>query len=117
MKKLTFTLAAILFFLGGCSDDKLIGTWVQPIPGMEDKLQGITLNKDGSAQSVNMHTLLYTGWQREGNILTLTGQSIGNGRTITIKEEFEIQQLDDHNLKLHFGNTVLNYTRQTSTGE
>ncbi len=117
MKKLIFMLITAFFILNGCTKDKIIGTWVQPIPGMEDKLQGITLNKDGSAQSVNMHTLLYTGWQREGNILTLTGQSIGNGRTITIKEEFEIQQLDEHNLKLHFGNTVLNYTRQTSTGE
>ncbi len=111
MKKLIFALVATLFVLGGCSEDKIIGTWLQPIPGMEDEFQGIRLNKDGSADSVNMRTLQYDHWQRKGDVLILTGQSIGNHQTITIREEYKIQKLDNHTLELYGGGSFLKYTR------
>lgn len=117
MKKLIFMLITAFFILNGCTKDKIIGTWVQPIPGMENQIQGFTLNKDGSAASVNMHTLSYTNWKQKENTLVLIGQSIGNGQTITIKEEFEILQIDNQTLKLRFGDTSFEYTRLTNTGE
>ncbi len=118
MNKLIFMLAASFFILSGCTEDKLIGTWIQPIPGRENQFQGIRFNKDGSAASVNMHTLQYDSWQRKNNhILVLTGYSIGNGHTITIEEEFEIQQLDENSLKLRFNDAVFSYTRQKPNGE
>lgn len=105
-------LSAVLFLLSACSDNQLVGTWVQPIPGQENAVQGFTLNKDGSASSVNMHTLIYKSWQQEGNILKLSGESLGNGQIITINEEFLIKQLDKKSLILQRGTTDFNYRRQ-----
>ena len=112
MKKLIFVLTTAFFILSGCAKDEIIGTWVQPIPGMENQNQGFVLNQDGPAASVNMHTLSYTHWQRKKDALVLTGQSIGNGRTINIKEEFTILQLDEKNLRLQLGDSVFEYTRK-----
>ena len=74
MKKLLSVLCVL--FLSACGDTEIPGTWLQPIPGMEDKTQGFTLNDDGTAQSVNMATLQYTTWRRDGDILTLTDDAI-----------------------------------------
>lgn len=57
----------------------LVGTWVQPIPGRTGGWsQGMQFNADGTANSVNMYTLVYDTWKREGDMLILTGKSVGN---------------------------------------
>ena len=111
MKKL-FSLFAFLFLLSACGQDKLVGTWIQPIPGMENQIQGFKLNADGSAESVNMHTLVYNAWSHKNNTLTLKGESIGNGQTIKISEQFEIQNLTQDTLILRLQDSVFTYTRQ-----
>ncbi len=42
---------------------KIEGTWLEPIPGMENRLQGFKLEDNGKASSVNMATLLYDSWK------------------------------------------------------
>lgn len=111
MKKL-FSLFAFLFLISACGQDRLVGTWIQPIPGMEDQIQGFKLNADGSAESINMHTLVYNAWSNKNNTLTLKGESIGNGQTIKISEQFEIQNLTKDTLTLRLQDSVFTYTRQ-----
>lgn len=64
----------------------LEGSWVEPVPGMEEQTQGFTLNEDGTAASINMATLQYQEWSASGDTLVLTGKSIGNGQTIDMAD-------------------------------
>ena len=66
------------------------GTWLEPIPGMEPRMQGFTLHEDGRAESVNMATLQVESWTREGEDLVLRGKSIGNGQTIEYRDEWTV---------------------------
>lgn len=89
MKKfyLSFLFAFILVACTGTPTPQ--GTWLQPVPGMPQQTQGFRLHKGGKAESVNMATLLYTTWQINGNELTLTGQSLGNGQTIDFVQTYQ----------------------------
>ena len=111
LKKYVFILS--LAALAGCAANSTItGQWVQPIPGMEQQMQGFKLEKGGEASSINMATLLYEKWEKQGNTLTLYGKSIGNGQTLPFTESYTIQQLDASTLKLlsSYG-SVFTYTR------
>ena len=89
------------------------GTWVQPIPGMTEQVQGFTLYSDGSAESVNMATLQYTQWSlHEPETLILYGLSIGNGQTIEFCDTLAIALLSSDSLVLHRGELDLTYYRQ-----
>lgn len=93
--------AAALLLLVGCGKaDPLAGSWVQPIPGMEDQIQGIKLDKGGRAESINMYTLLYESWQHKGNQLILQGKSIGNGQAIDFEVIYVIKKLSRDELVL-----------------
>ena len=56
---------------------KLAGKWVQPIPGQEPAMQGFQLNPDGTASSINMHTLIYDKWELKGDTLILWNHTTG----------------------------------------
>lgn len=89
------------------------GTWLQPIPGMTEQVQGFTLYSDGSAESVNMATLQYTQWSLpEPETLILYGLSIGNGQTIEFCDTLAIALLSSDRLVLHRGELDLTYYRQ-----
>ncbi|HVI46529.1 MAG TPA: lipocalin family protein [Chitinophaga sp.] len=93
--------------------DKLIGKWVQPIPGQEPDKQGIQLNSDGTATSINMHTLIYEKWELKGDTLIMwnhtTGvKAAGPGIDTTI-----VKQVTDSTLiLLGNGGMELSYTRE-----
>jgi len=40
-------------------NELIYGSWVQPNPIYEKEVQGFKLNKDSSAESINMATLVY----------------------------------------------------------
>lgn len=111
MKKIIFLFVS-LFWLAACKPDKLVGVWVQPVDGQAGEEQGFVLNNDGSAASVNMHTLLYDSWKRKGQVLVLSGKSVGNGQTIDFVEEYEIRHADENVLELRMGDYVTRYTRK-----
>ena len=46
------------------SERDFVGIWVEPVPGMVG-VQGIALEEDGAAHSVNMATLRYETWKYE----------------------------------------------------
>jgi len=88
MIKLKNTTIALLFICGACqspsskskeefSKEILFGKWVQPIPGQENENQGFQLNEDGTANSLNMHTLLYDKWKLSKDTLFLWNHTVG----------------------------------------
>lgn len=109
MKKVFALLSALVLF--ACGGEDIAGTWTQPVPGMESMVQGFVLNPDGTAVSVNMATLQYETWRRDGDALVMTGKSIGNGQTIEFTETFEIESLVDNTLVLKSDENIFTYTR------
>ena len=85
--------AATLLTACTTTPDPVAGTWVEPIPGMPGKVQGFSLEEDGSASSVNMATLTTERWTREGDRLILEGKSIGNGQTIEYRDEWTVLEI------------------------
>lgn len=81
----------------------LEGSWVEPVPGMEEQTQGFTLNEDGTAVSINMATLQYQEWSAGGDTLVLTGKSIGNGQTIDVADTLIIVRANTDSLVLRRG--------------
>lgn len=95
-----------------CAGNGIEGKWVEPIPGMENQVQGINLEKDGKASSINMATLQYEKWGKKDDKLILSGKSIGNGQTITFSDTLNIKELTDKELTLTKGNLTINYKKQ-----
>lgn len=110
MSKFKLIMVAV-FLLAGCDNPSIIGTWVQPVPGMEGQIQGIQIREGGIAKSVNMQTLQYKSWRQNRDDLILWGESIGNGQTINFEERYEIKKLSQRQLKLKDGETVLQFYR------
>jgi len=90
----------------------LIGSWVEPIPGNPNAIQGFTLNEDGTASSINMHTLLYQKWVLKPGKLILTAKSIGNHSSSIDDEAYTIELVGKNSLKLNNGYASLTYKRQ-----
>lgn len=44
------------------------GKWTEPVPDMENQMQGIELKEGGKASSINMATLQYEKWEKKGEM-------------------------------------------------
>ena len=95
----------------------LTGTWTQPVPGQAGGWsQGMQLNADGTASSVNMYTLVLESWKREGDKLILTGKSVGNGINIAFTDTLTIDRKStDDSLFLRQGTNVQAFGRLRRT--
>lgn len=80
--------------------DKLAGKWIEPIPGQEPAIQGIQLNADGTASSINMHTLCYENWKLKGDTLFLRSHTEGVKRTGSYVDTTFVQTATDSSLVL-----------------
>ena len=63
-RNLTVVLA--ITTLVACNDVTIEGSWVESVPGISNLKQGFTLEANGSASSINMATLKYEKWKKEG---------------------------------------------------
>lgn len=117
MKTKMFTaLTAIAILASACQNKaSLTGQWIEPIPGNPDAIQGIDLKENGEASSINMATLQYKQWSREGDRLILSGESIGNHQTIAFADTFEIGKLTADSLVLKKGDYVMSLARPQSS--
>lgn len=109
MKATSFLSFGLLALLTACQSDPLIGKWVEPIPGMETEIQGVQLEENGKASSINMHTLQYESWSKQGNQLLLTGKSIGNHQTLSFTDTLTIEQCTPDSLILRRGTYRIAY--------
>lgn len=113
-----FFTACLIGLLSSCGGiqprehNPLIGRWVEPVPGNETEFQGFSLKNEGMASSVNMATLQYQKWRRDGNRLILSGKSIGNRQTIDFEDSYVIKKLTPHELILQKGDGTFVFQRK-----
>ena len=107
-----FALAALLLLAACGKNTGLAGQWVQEIPGMKGQFQGMLLKENGEARSINMHTLLYEKWEKDGDKLILSGKSIGNGQTIAFDISYLIKKVDAGQLVLNNGGEDLVFIKK-----
>jgi hypothetical protein len=127
MRNLLFIVSIVLFLqLESCqnnsnpvSDSKadlqsnqFAGSWLQPNPINENESQGFVLKSDGTAQSINMATLLYKEWWVESNKLVLVMESIGNRASSVDTIKYEVLLINDKELKLKDGELIDEYKRK-----
>jgi hypothetical protein len=100
-------------FLVSCSQPakSIVGSWAEPVPGQPGQVQGIRIEAEGKASSINMQTLVYESWEQQGDQIILTGKSIGNRQTISFSDTFEIVRLTADSLVIKKGNFRRIYTR------
>lgn len=118
MKKQIISMAVMAVVFAACGGGTktpvtVVGSWVMPINGQPGEVQGIKLEENGEASSINMHTLIYKEWEQQGNQLYLTVKSIGNGIEIEGVDTLKIDKLTPDSLVLssNYGYT-LEYVRQ-----
>ena len=104
-------LMTVVAFIA-CSGNGIEGKWVEPVPGMENQMQGINLEKGGKASSVNMATLQYEKWEKQGDKLIHSGKSIGNHETVSFTDTLTIEKLTESGLTLKKGSLTINYQKQ-----
>ena len=113
MRKCIFTafLAASALSVACQKAPGITGDWIEPVPGMEQAVQGFRLEENGKAVSVNMATLRYERWTREGDLLLLSGVSIGNRQTLTFCDTLKVLKITDDSLVLQNGDRIRRYSR------
>lgn len=113
MKKFMFFALAV-FACASCSrnysEQELLGLWIEPIPGMAG-VQGVALEENGKARSINMATLVYDGWKCSGNRLILSGESIGNGTRGRFSDTLTIEKVSADSLILRRGDLRIGYCK------
>ena len=120
MKTLLLAATVLIIAMTACNEKKskvtIIGSWIMPIDGQPGKMQGIWLDEDGEASSINMATLVYKYWEQQGDELYLTVKSIGNGVEIEGIDTLKIEKLTTDSLVLNsnYGYT-LRYAKEKST--
>ena len=120
MKTLLLAATVLIIAMTACNEKKskvtIIGSWIMPIDRQPGKMQGIRLDEDGEASSINMATLVYKYWEQQGDELYLTVKSIGNGVEIEGIDTLKIEKLTTDSLVLNsnYGYT-LRYAKEKST--
>ncbi|WP_426478174.1 lipocalin family protein [Chryseobacterium sp. CBSDS_008] len=77
---------------------RLVGKWLQPIPGMEKERQGFELYENGVATSLNIHTLQYDKWMVTKDTLFLSYHTEGVKQVSNGIDTLIIKKLDINNL-------------------
>lgn len=87
----------------------LIGSWVEPSPIEQHSYQGIKIEENGVASSINMSTLTYTGWSINKGRLVLNSESEGSGDPIECADTFNITKINKDSLVLVNPDLTLRY--------
>ncbi|HWS61100.1 MAG TPA: lipocalin family protein [Flavobacterium sp.] len=90
----------------------LVGSWVQPNPINDKEVQGFTIKSDGTAESINMATLLYKKWWEEDGKLILVSESIGNSSSSMDTMRYDIVKNTATELEIKMGDFVDKYKKQ-----
>lgn len=98
LKTRIFSIIAVTFT--ACHEVSIEGSWVEPVPGMNNMFQGFKLEPGGEASSINMATFQYKTWKKEGDRLILIDKSMGNHQTISFSDTLIIERLSGHSLQL-----------------
>ena len=96
--------------------NQLKGSWIAPINGMPEQMEGFELKDDGLASSINMATLVYEKWETikldNADVLVLQGKSIGNGQTLSFSDTLKIDKISENSLTLTQDSYTRTYTKK-----
>lgn len=89
--------------------ERLVGSWIETTPGYR---QGIDLEVEGVARSIDMSTLVYEGWKLlpDGR-LNLRGRTIDNGESVRFSDDWQILRLDADTLEIRSDDLTLIFRR------
>lgn len=90
----------------------LVGSWVEPNPINSSEVQGMELQTGGTAQSINMATLLYKNWWLTNQKLVLVAESIGNRTSSVDTTVYEILKITNDSLILQQQDLILRYSKK-----
>ena len=109
MKKiLGFAIVLLTLGMVSCTPSP-VGTWVEITGGTEE--QGFTLNKDGSASSLNMGYVVFNKWEKDGDLLILKGDYTGMVKR-TFTDTMKIENLSKTELTLSQGGYTVSYIKK-----
>lgn len=114
MNYLKMSIALLLFGTACTTPNKaeFEGHWIEVMPANPQIIQGVTLNADGSANSIGMATLKYEQWSESNNQLVLKGKSIGNGQTLDFADTLDVISLTADSMTLgKYGAYRISYYR------
>jgi hypothetical protein len=76
MKKYAFLLLVIILAIS-CTKESgsITGSWVTDMPDQPQHKQGFTLKDDGKAVAINLGTVNYEKWEKQGDLLIISGKS------------------------------------------
>ena len=86
-----------------------VGTWVEAIGGSEEI--GFTLNKDGSASSINMGYVDFNQWENNGDLLILKGDYVGSNKR-EFSDTMKIELITKTELTLSQGGYSVTYIKK-----
>ena len=86
----------------------LVGSWKDTSAAALD----FTLFESATARSDNMQTLAYKRWSVDGNLLTITLESIGNGTSFVGNQVYTIEKLTESEMVLSDGEYVMVYRKK-----
>ena len=111
MKKvLLFSALALSFLMISCTNP-LVGTWVQPSTTFTQE-QGFILQKDGTAEDVNMDFVMFTSWEKQGDLLILKGENVGSTPG-EFSDTLIIESVTDEELVLSQSGYSITYKKKT----
>lgn len=90
----------------------LVGSWVEPNPIDSSEVQGMELKTGGTAQSINMATLLYKNWWLTDQKLVLVAESVGNRTSSVDTTAYEILKITNDSLILQQQDLILRYSKK-----
>ncbi len=94
---------------------RLLGRWIETGEGSDEYGMGVEFAPGGVAYSIGMQTLVFTSWElTPAGGLKLSGNSIGNGNTISFAEEWEILDLGPSSLTISQDDLTLRFRRETA---
>lgn len=93
------------------NESQFIGQWQEMTPN--GFIQGMELKEGGTASSIGMATLKYHNWKLiDGKSIVLSGESIGNGQTISFSDTLDVMSLKDDTLTFVKGESYkMQYTK------
>ena len=111
MKKvLLFSALALSFLMISCTNP-LVGTWVQPSTSFTQE-QGFILQKDGTAEDVNMDYVMFKSWEKQGDLLIIKGENVGSTPG-EFSDTLIIESVTDEELTLSQSGYSITYKKKT----
>ena len=109
MKKiLGFAIVLLTLGMMSCTPSP-VGTWVEMTGGSEE--QGFTLNKDGSASSLNLGYVVFDKWEKDGDLLILKGDYTGMVKRV-FSDTMKIESITKTELTLSQAGYTVTYIKK-----